>query len=185
MMATTHVFMGMALAATIAAAVAPEHLFPLLVVGAIGGLVPDFDVVFDHRKTFHFPVFYSVATVLCVGLAIVVQSVWALVLVVGMASAALHSVSDIFGNGNEYNPWNATSQKAVYNHALGRWHRPRYVIRYDGAPEDLFLCAAFAVPVYLIAPPELHAWILLGMFISAGYAVGRKPIGAWAERHGL
>ncbi len=53
-------------------ATAPEFASIALVAGLLGGVFPDLDLYAGHRKTLHFPVFYSaVATVAVVVAALI------------------------------------------------------------------------------------------------------------------
>ncbi|WP_235007181.1 metal-dependent hydrolase [Haloarcula mannanilytica] len=152
MMATTHAFMTVAIAALAVPALS-EYAAPPLVLAAafVGGLAPDFDMLASHRKTLHFPVYFPVlaAGVLSAGFA--AGSTPLVLAGVAVAAAAVHSLSDVFAGSPEAEPWNPTTDIAVYNHALGRWHRPRRYVRYSGAPED-FLLAAACVAVAVLSP---------------------------------
>jgi hypothetical protein len=59
MMLPTHVLIGMVLALPLMV-VAPEFATVGLIAGLLGGLFPDLDLYHGHRKTFHYPVYYSV-----------------------------------------------------------------------------------------------------------------------------
>jgi hypothetical protein len=148
----------------------------------VGGLVPDLDLVTSHRKTLHFPVLYPVAACGLFGLFAVVGGQTLFVLGVAVASAGLHSLSDVLGGGVGYEPWEHSSSKAVYNHVLGRWHRPRRLVRYSGAPEDFLLCAAVAVPVVLSPSPgpPFRAPLVAILAVSGLYALSRRRLPAIA-----
>ncbi len=175
MMATTHILVGVALAAA-TTVFAPEFTTVALVAAAVGGAFPDLDLYAGHRKTLHFPVYYSL---LAFG-ALAVAAALPMALTVGVAffllSAAVHSRMDAFGGGLELKPWLGQSQRAVYDHANGRWLEPRRWIRYDGAPEDLLLAGAMAAPT-LLAFDGIVDQVVIGILVlSAGYTLVRKPM---------
>jgi hypothetical protein len=179
MMATTHAYIGLAAAVaslSVTARYAPAT--SVLLAAFVGGLVPDLDLVTSHRKTLHFPVLYPVAACVLFGLFAVFGGQAVFVFGVALASAGLHSLSDILGGGVGSKPWEQSSSKAVYNHVIGRWHRPRRLVRYSGAPEDFALCAAVAIPVVLL--PSLGSAFrapLIAILVGSGlYAVSRRRL---------
>jgi hypothetical protein len=176
MMATTHALAGMALAAPVAL-VAPELAPVAVAAGAAGGVVPDLDLYGDHRRTLHFPVYYPVAAALAAVLAALAPGPATVALAVGLGAAGLHSAMDALGGGLELRPWEATSERAVFDHHRGRWLPPRRWVRYDGAPEDLALAAVLGVPTLAVAPSFEPA--VLGLLaVSAAWVIVRKPV-AW------
>jgi len=179
MMATTHALAGMALA-SVTVALAPEHA-PLAVgTAAVGGAFPDLDLAGRHRRTLHFPVYYSVAALGLTALAVARPTPVTVALAVFLAAAALHSVTDAFGGGLELKPWEGTSDRAVYDHHRGLWVRPRRLVRYDGAPEDVALAAALAVPTYAVGGPGVRRLVLALLVVSVVYGAVRKPLVAVA-----
>lgn len=137
MMVFTHVLMGALLGVGISLVV-PTSESAAITAGLLGGAVPDLDMVFTHRRTFHFPV---VSTVLALGVGSVVL-LWPVPPVIAAFSfvlaAAVHSLTDILGGGKEMRPWRETDDRAVYNHVTDRWIAPRRVF-YDGSIADLGL----------------------------------------------
>lgn len=176
-MATTHAYAGLALA--IASLPVTGRYAPtsgLLLAAFVGGLLPDLDLTTSHRKTLHYPVIYPVVAggLLAISLTFGSQSLFLLAVLAG--SAGLHSLTDILGGGIGYEPWTGTSKKAVYNHVLGRWHVPRRVVRYSGAPEDFALCVAVAVPTLLAQPTDATMDAALGILLvgSGLYTATRR-----------
>ncbi|QSX00256.1 metal-dependent hydrolase [Haloterrigena alkaliphila] len=178
MMATTHVFAGLAVVAPVASAI-PEFATPLAVGAIAGGLAPDFDLVLAHRRTFHFPVAGAAVAVPAVGLAVAVPTPVTTALVALAVAGWLHAASDSIGGGPEMDPWNDRSERAVYDHVRGRWIRPRRWIRYDGAPEDAALATALAVPALVAFDGPVVALVLAGVALSLGYALLRRRLVAW------
>jgi hypothetical protein len=181
MMATTHALVGFVIAAAAGSLGVPT---PVALVAAVAGsVVPDLDLYAGHRRTLHFPVLGPVAAVGAVGVAVATGG--ALVpaaIAVFLVGAAVHARLDVFGGGLELRPWEATSERAVYDHVRGRWVPPRRVVRYDGAPEDL----AFAGVLGAVAMPFHGAPALTAMgallVVSAGYVLLRRPLAALAPR---
>jgi hypothetical protein len=89
---------------------------------------------------------------------------------------------DAAGGGLEPRPWLGRSDRAVYDHARRRWIAPRRWVRYDGAPEDLLLCVALALPGLAALEGAAETAILLTLGLSAAYTLLRKPLVALAER---
>ncbi|WP_323192243.1 metal-dependent hydrolase [Halostella sp. PRR32] len=181
MMLPTHALAGMLLALPYALAV-PEFAGVALVAGFLGGVVPDLDMYIGHRKTLHYPVYYSVLAVATVPVTVLHPSAEPIAALFFLIGAAVHSVADIFGGGLELRPWEATSNRAVFDHRRGRWIAPRHWVRYDGAPEDLLLSVALAGPL-LIALGGVPRLLAIGsLAVAAVYSVVRRALPAVADR---
>lgn len=178
MMATTHAFVGLAMASVVAV-VAPEVGVPAAIGAIAGGLFPDLDMVAVHRQTLHFPVYYWVAAIPAGAVALVAPGPLTVGVALFLLSAAVHSASDVLGGGLELRPWEGTSEKAVYVHPARKWLRPRQWIRYDGAPEDLAVGIAFAIPGLVTFDGSLRTAALAGIAVSAVYTLLRKRIVDW------
>jgi hypothetical protein len=181
MMATTHALAGVGLALVVAQVV-PEASGLPVAAAAAGGLFPDFDLTGAHRKTLHFPVYYSVTAAGAAVVAAVVTTPLTLAVALFLAAAALHAVMDALGGGLDPRPWLGRSDRGVYNHASGRWIRPRRWIRYDGAPEDLLLCVVLAVPAFVALEGTGETAVLAAVGVSILYTAARKPLVALADR---
>lgn len=179
-MATTHVFVGLALVVPAALAV-PEFATPLAVGAILGGVAPDLDIVFDHRRTLHFPVTAGVLAVPAVGVALVVPSVLSVAGAAFLVATWIHALSDAAGGGPDFDPWTNPTEKGVYDHVNGRWIRPRRWIRYDGAPEDAVLAVALAVPALVVFDGWIQTVVVAGVVISLGYALIRRRMVEWAD----
>ncbi|WP_187291489.1 metal-dependent hydrolase [Haloterrigena turkmenica] len=177
-MATTHVFAGLAAVAPVAYLL-PKLSTPLAVGAILGGLAPDFDLVFDHRRTFHFPVVGAAIAALAVAVAVTVPGPLTAALAALAVAAWLHAVSDAAGSGPEMDPWNHRHGRAVYDHVRGRWLRPRRWIRYDGSPEDAALATALAVPALVVFEGPIDVLVLVGVALSIAYALLRRRLVAW------
>jgi hypothetical protein len=181
MMATTHVLWGMVLALPVLG-FAPEFAPVAFVAGLVGGLLPDLDLYAGHRKTLHYPVYAPLTAVPAVALAVAAPSTTTVALAVGLAAAAVHAVTDVLGGGLELRPWQKGSERAVYSHYHGRWIRPRRVVRYDGAPEDLALAGLVAVPLLVTSNGLVTAVTVALLSVSVVYVALRKPLATVAER---
>lgn len=175
MMATTHAFAGLLVAAPIAVFF-PEHATPVALAALSGGVFPDLDVFIGrHRRTLHFPVLYWG---LCLGLGVaglVVGLPELLYAAVFVLAAALHSVSDVLGGGLEKEPWKQTTDCAVYCHVSTRWVAPRHYIAYDGSKGDLLATCILATSAVAYAGVP-HLWLIVGggIGIAAGYTLVRR-----------
>jgi len=150
MMTTTHGLFGASTGVSVAAATAPELAGAAAVVGFLGGALPDFDLLWTHRRTTHFPVYAAVAAVPVVGLALLLGTAAALLVALFTLALASHALMDVFAGGVGAGPRRAGSDRGVYDHARGRWIRPRRWVRYAGAPEELALAVAVSVPALAV-----------------------------------
>ncbi len=181
MMAITHVTLGLVLALPVAV-LAPELAVAAATGGIVGGVAPDLDLfVGVHRRTLHFPVAGPATGVAACLVALSSPSTLTVGVAVGLLAAGLHATSDVLGAGEELRPWERTNPNAVYDHVRGRWLRARYVIRYDGAPEDLAVAVFLAVPVGAIYT-DLR-WLIGGLLVvAATYTLTRKRLVPHFER---
>lgn len=179
MMNTTHAAMGSALATPLVA-VAPELAPIAALAGFAGGVFPDLDmVVGEHRRTLHFPVYYSLAALVTSAAALVVPSAISVAVAFFLLSAALHSISDVAGGGLELRPWEPSDDRGVYLHPAKRWVAPRRWIRWDGAPEDLLLAVVLSVPGLWLFGERIRTLTLLGLGVSVLYTAFRKRLPDW------
>ncbi|MFP8952997.1 metal-dependent hydrolase [Natrialbaceae archaeon A-arb3/5] len=181
MMATTHVFAGLGVAVPIAL-LAPEFAPVVATAAIVGGLFPDLDVVASHRKTLHYPVYYTMLAVPATLLAVIAPSATTAGFAVFVIAAALHSVADQFGGGLAVKPWHGESKRAVYSHYHGRWLPPQRWIGYDGSPGDLAIAALLALPLLFVFDGAIRALVIAMLVVSIGYTVFRKLVGDGTER---
>lgn len=178
MMATTHVFAGLAAVVPLAS-VAPRFAVPLAVGAIVGGLAPDFDLVLEHRRSFHFPIVGLPVAGLAAALAVLATSSATVALAAAAVVAWLHAASDALGGGPEMDPWSDPGDRAVYDHVRGRWIRPRRWIRYDGAPEDGVVATALAVPALVVFEGWIVGLVVGGVVVSLVYVLLRRRLVAW------
>jgi hypothetical protein len=175
MMLPTHVLAGMLLAAPLVR-VAPELATVGFVAGFLGGLFPDLDLYVGHRKTLHYPVYYSGLGVVLTVAALVAPSVFTVGAALFVLGAALHSVSDMYGGGLELRPWEGNSDRAVYDHHRGRWIAPRSGVRYDGAAEDLMLSVGLSLPLLYLVDGPLQLIVGGTVLVAVVYTVLRRHL---------
>ncbi|PGF17872.1 hypothetical protein CP556_18360 [Natrinema sp. CBA1119] len=180
MMLPTHALVGLALALPLVI-LAPEFAGVALTAGLLGGILPDLDMYIGHRKTLHYPVYYSVLGVAVAPFAVLLPTAATIAATFLLLSAAVHSVMDIFGGGLELRPWEATSSRAVYNHRRGRWLAPRRWVRYDGAPEDLLLSLGIAVPLLIALDGVLRLIVGAALVVAVVYTAVRRLLPTIAE----
>lgn len=181
MMATTHALAGLVVA-SVSLWLAPDLAPVAMAAAATGGAAPDLDVLFVHRRTFHYPVVLPVVAVPALAVAAVVPGPETVAVGAFLGAAALHSVMDVFGGGLELRPWRGDSTRAVYDHVRGRWLVPRRWVRYDGAPEDLLVAGVLAVPALTVTSGTARWLVAAALAVSAGYTLVRKPLADVGER---
>jgi hypothetical protein len=181
MMLPTHAIAGMLVALPVTLAM-PELSSVALLAGFLGGVLPDIDMYVGHRKTLHYPVYYSVAGGLGGLAASLVPSTLTVAGATLLLAAAVHSVADAYGGGLELRPWEGTSRRAVYDHYHGGWIAPRPGVRYDGSPADLLLATTLAVPLLAVVDAP-YSWLVFGsLAVAAVYTAVRRALPAVAER---
>lgn len=173
MMLPTHALAGMLVGLTVAL-FAPEVGVVAVVAGLLGSVLPDLDMYTGHRRTLHYPVYYTLLAVPAALVAVLVPTGPTTFVAVFLAGAALHSASDAFGGGLELRPWEATSDRAVYDHYNGRWIEPRRWVGYDGSPGDLLLSVALAVPLLLALDGPLAWVVVLSLVVGTVYTAVRR-----------
>ncbi|WP_049934424.1 hypothetical protein [Haloplanus natans] len=95
MMALTHGLASLALAALASPALSGYASPPLLVAAFLGGVVPDLDVVAEHRKSLHFPVGYTLLAGAIGAWFALAPSEGVLLAITAVGAAALHAWSDV------------------------------------------------------------------------------------------
>lgn len=181
MMATTHALAGLLLAIPVAI-LAPEFTLIAASSAITGSVFPDVDMPGAHRRTLHFPVYYSLVAALAIVVALIVPTMATVAVALFLAAAALHSLSDGLGGGLELRPWNGNSEQAVYSHYHQRWWRPRRWVRYDGAPEDAVLGVLFAIPSVLVYEGHIELFVAGAVVLGVVYAAIRRPMVEVAQR---
>jgi len=174
-MSTTHAAMGALLAVPVVWA-APDLAPVAALAGYAGGIFPDLDVVYYHRRALHYPDYYWLLALPAAAFAAVQPGPGSVAVAAFLLAAAVHSVADVLGGGLGLRPWKDGDDRGVYLHSRGRWIRARKLVRYDGAPEDFLLAAALSAPGLVVFGRRVRAVLLAGLVASALYALVRKRI---------
>ena len=174
-MLPTHAIAGMVLALPVAYA-RPEFAAVALVAGFVGGAMPDLDLYAGHRKTLHYPVYGPPLAAAALLVAAWQPTAATVGVGVALAAAALHSLADVLGGGLELRPWEATSERAVYDHHRSRWLAPRRWVRYDGSPRDLLLAVALAAPLLVTLDAPLRVLVFATLAVAVGYTAVRRVL---------
>jgi hypothetical protein len=125
MMALTHGFVALAVAVLALPVLSDTLAPPLVLVAAFaGGIAPDLDLLARHRRTLHYPFGFTVLTLTLAVVTLVTGSSVVLLGTVVAGAAAIHALSDVLAGSVERAPWDPTTERAVFNHVLGSWHRP-------------------------------------------------------------
>lgn len=181
MMLPTHALVGLALATPLAL-YAPE-LAPAALFGAlIGGILPDLDLYWGHRKTLHFPTLYPITTVPVAIAAYAWTSPATVAAAFVLVAAAAHCRMDVLGGGLELRPWEGTSDRAVYDHVRGGWRPPRRLVAYDGSPGDLALSAGLGIPLVFLLDGAFAFVAGAALGIAATYVLLRRRLAELAPR---
>lgn len=173
MMVTTHALIGL-LAATGLSLLAPGNIQLIGLAGIAGGILPDLDMPFSHRKTFHFPFISTVLALTALGITVAWNGPWTVAAAAFLVGLALHSTMDTIGGDLSKRPWKQEGKKAVYDHVRNQWLPAQRYVRYDGSPEDLLLYVALAIPLGYLHTGVIDDLILAGLVISVTYTAFRK-----------
>ncbi len=175
MMTTTHVAMGLT-AATVLLPFSSELAIVAALAAVVGGVFPDLDVVGAHRKSLHHPEAYPTLALVMAGIAVLRPEVASVAVAGFFASAAIHSLSDVFGGGLGLRPWENDDERGIYLHTLDRWIAPKRWVRYDGAPEDLLAVSIFSIPPWIAFGSPIQELLVVSLGISVLYVAVRKPM---------
>lgn len=69
----------------------------------------------------------------------------------------------------------------VYIHPAKRRFRPRYLVRYDDAPEDPALTFLFSVPGFLASSGGVRIAIVVGVAVVLFHTGFRKRMSEWFD----
>lgn len=180
MMTSTHAFVGALVGAT-TMLFAPALTSTAVLVGFVGGALPDADLLATHRRSLHFPVYASGVAVPVTAVAALHTTPATILLAVFALSVAVHCVMDAFAGGVETRPWEATSDRAVYNHLTGRWIRPRRWVRYAGAPEDLVVATAVCLPTLAVTTGRTRLLLATVLVCSGLFVAVRRRLATITE----
>jgi hypothetical protein len=126
----------------------PELVGMIAFCALLGGVLPDLDVEWEHRKTLHYPVYYGVVTLLFLALTAISNSVVAVAGLYFFGAAALHCYTDYFV-AIEKSSDEPDGDGVLYLHPWRQWIGPKEIISYAGSPGDLLVGLLLAVPPLL------------------------------------
>jgi membrane protein implicated in regulation of membrane protease activity len=175
-MVFTHVLIGLLFGAVVSTAL-PEFTAVAIAGGILGGLFPDLDMMWVHRRTLHYPVVAAVAAAVLTPLALLFPSAPLAFLCAFAAAMAAHCLMDVLGGGKEMRPWRETDDRAVYNHVSDEWVRPLRVM-YAGSRRDLSVSLLAALGALLLLPGGY--WPVVAVLIAS--AVVYTVIRRWITR---
>ena len=175
MMLPTHALVGMAIALPVALSV-PELAPAALLGGFLGGVLPDLDLYAGHRKTLHYPTLYPIAAVPAAIFALIQPTAIAVAIATLLVAAAVHCRMDIYGGGLELEPWEGTSERAVYDHVRGAWVQPRRFISYDGSKGDLAISAGVGIPLFFVLGEPFAYLVIIALAIAVVYVLLRRRL---------
>ena len=175
MMLPTHALVGMALAVPLAVH-SPTLATAALLGGLVGGVLPDLDLYWGHRRTLHYPTLYPLAVVPAAIAAFVWTVPATVALTVALLAAAAHCRMDVYGGGLELRPWEGTSDRAVYDHVRGEWLRPRRLVPYDGSRGDLAISAIAGVPLVVLLDGVFAAAAGAALGVAVVYTLLRRQL---------
>lgn len=175
-MVFTHILVGILIGAVVSV-FSPEVSTLAVYAGAIGGGFPDLDMALTHRKTFHYPVVFSIAAAGLVLLTLLYTNPAVMFIFVLVLAAATHCLMDILGGGKEMRPWREIDDRAVYNHISGNWIKPRRIV-YDGSFKDLIISILSAGIIFYILRPRFVIFTASLLVIAIIYFLLRR----WVTR---
>lgn len=179
MMLPTHILFG-AVLATPTVFVAPQFTEIALAAAVMGSILPDLDLVANHRKTLHYPWYYSILAGIAVVVAYLAPEPSSVFAAFFLLAAAVHSVVDIVGGDLGLRPWEKNDDRGVYDHRRDKWIYPRRWIPYDGSPHDFVLLVVLSLPLFYVYDDRIQLLLLANIIVSLVYVLLRKKIVEWA-----
>lgn len=172
MMTATHMLLGMLLG-YILGFIQPDIAPYLLIIGFIGGMLPDIDIAFKHKRSLHFPFYYSLIVAITLTSTIFFSSVEAVMAFTFFGAATLHCLTDVFAGSLETALGRQENEKTVYLHPENRWINSVNLIRFPGAPEDLMLSLLIGVPLLIVIQGPLEWLTAATLALGTAYSVMR------------
>lgn len=179
MMIFSHALLG-GITGMIALLVAPGQLETAIWAGMIGGLVPDMDMLLDHRRSLHFPVFGTISMLLFLASVLLLPSEVILVCAAFVTGMVFHSLTDILGEGRVMRHWKDKDHRAAYDHLRKQWITPRRLIK-TGDPEDLFIAAVSAFIIVSVVQGLLSVVTTLLVIGALVFTIMFRPAAAYVS----
>ena len=174
MMGSTHVLTGLLIAST-AFIFKPELIFLSALAGFAGGVFPDLDTFREHRKTLHYPFYYSFIGVLTLLLALSINNAF-LPVSYFLISMALHCLMDSLDAGRDFDIDEPDLSKGVYLHLQDRWLKARRWVKHDGSLGDFLLTLILAAANFYVYTGVIEYLAALALAIGALYALIRGRV---------
>jgi hypothetical protein len=165
MMVSTHILAGIALG-LISFHIWPQNAFLFICVSAAAAVFPDLDVLFEHRRTFHRPLEY---TVFC-SISAIIAIFYPLLGFLGLfafGSLTLYCVLDLFSTDGR--------EKALYNHVFGEWVLVRNIVP-TRSFKDALAAFLFSIPAYLYLEESYHISLVFLIGYSLIYPLFKDSI---------
>ncbi len=166
-MPTTHALAGGFLGVT-ASFLVPGDLGSLVIAGMIGGVLPDLDILVEHRKTLHRPLEFNLVLALLLLGYVVFQQHFLTLSILLASGLVLHVVLDVMSQGKTMNPSLRKDDRCVYNHLQEEWVAPKRWVPV-GSWKDLMLSAVFATPLIYLTGPYVSLVSFFMLSVSLGY----------------
>jgi hypothetical protein len=140
-----------------------------VLVGMLGSVIPDLDMIAEHRETLHRP-FQMLAVFSLFAVIFAFYPLHQVVLVAIFAfSMSLHCFMDVLSNGKTMRPLENPDDRAVYNHVSERWIKPkRFVL--EGSFPDILLTVFFGAALITALPD--YALLFAGVIASGLFYTG-------------
>lgn len=167
MMTTTHALVGM-LIGTTSLTWNPSLLTHTVVAGLIGGIIPDLDLIFEHRKTLHMPIYYTLGAVISIPVLLHSPSIISAFTAYLFFSLSIHTTLDIISGGLAPKRHKHPQPYPIYDHFRGKWISKK-VIRYDGSPEDITVNITVGALVIFLLNGYFQFIAVLLILISLSY----------------
>jgi len=145
-------------------------------------VLPDLDLYAGHRKTLHYPVYASLATVPTVALAVVAPSTMTVALAVALSASALHAVADVLGGGLELRPWEEVPSERFTVTITTAGFDPAASCATTAHPKTLTVAGLVAVPLVVMSDGPVTVVTVALLSVSAVYVLLRKTLANIAER---
>lgn len=173
-MLSTHGLIGLFLGylSVILSTLSPEYA---LITGFLGGIFPDIDLVKNHRKTLHFPIYYPLGLLTASFAYLLYTETALLYIALFLSSATFHTLIDVFSGGLAPVKFKKPKKFPIYNHYQDKWIELK-PLTYDGSPTDFLVSLTIgSILVYTMNSLFVYLAAIL-LIISTVYFTFRMRI---------
>lgn len=154
---------------------------PFVIIAVVlAGILPDLDLIFEHRKTFHRPFQCLIGSVLLSAVYLFSGNLLFSVGAIAFLSMSCHSVLDLLSNGKTAHPRKERDERGVYNHLEESWINPRRLVTDGSAGDFMILAVSGLAAIYVsgLTRVKMFAAVLVaGGFIYAVFMMHfRDPL---------